>query len=367
MPPLLRILALALIPAAYAQGPMSVLIVVNSASSVSRSIGEYYARRRGIPQANLCRIKASQDEEISRDEFDRTVRGPITACLRQKQQVDSIRYLVTTLGVPLKIHGEIALDGDAASVDSELALLYDEIKNGRTHPLKGRQPNPYFRQRDIPFSHTRFPIYMVARLAAYDFAGARGMIDRSLAARNQGKFVLDTRGAGDSADEWLETAALFLPKDRVVLDESSKVLYGERGVIGYASWGSNDSNRKQRFVKFNWLPGAIATEFVSTNGRTFARPPADWNISDWSSRHLWFAGSPQTLTADYIADGASAATGHTEEPFLDATPRPDILFPAYYGGRNLAESFYLSIPYLSWQNILIGDPLMTLGPPPSLN
>ena len=30
---------------------------------------------------------------------------------------------------------------------------------------------------------------------------------------------------------------------RVVLDETDKVLYGEKQVIAYASWGSNDPNR----------------------------------------------------------------------------------------------------------------------------
>jgi Tfp pilus assembly protein PilF len=37
--------------------------------------------------------------------------------------------------------------------------------------------------------------------------------------------------------------------------------------------------------------------------------------------------------------------------------RPDILFPAYANGLNLAEAFYASIPYLSWQAIVVGDPL----------
>ena len=57
------------------------------------------------------------------------------------------------------------------------------------------------------------------------------------------------------------------------------MLYGEKNVIGYASWGSNDPNRKQRWLHYEWLPGAIATDFVSTNARTFKRPPGDWNIS----------------------------------------------------------------------------------------
>jgi Tfp pilus assembly protein PilF len=37
--------------------------------------------------------------------------------------------------------------------------------------------------------------------------------------------------------------------------------------------------------------------------------------------------------------------------------RPQILFPAYLSGFNLIEAFYLAIPHLSWQTIVIGDPL----------
>ena len=73
--------------------------------------------------------------------------------------------------------------------------------------------------------------------------------------------------------------------------------------------------------------------------------------------------SPQTLSADYIHEGATGASGHVYEPYLTMTPRPDLLLPAYYRGRNLAESYYLSIPRLSWQNIVIGDPLCSLGKP----
>ena len=44
----------------------------------------------------------------------------------------------------------------------------------------------------------------------------------------------------------------------------------------------------------------------------------------------------------------------------NSTPHPDQLFPAYFHGRNLAESYYVSIPGLSWQNIVVGDPLCKL-------
>ena len=51
------------------------------------------------------------------------------------------------------------------------------------------------------------------------------------------------------------------------------------------------------------------------------------------------------------------------QQYLHLTPRPDLLLPAYYHGRNLAESYYLAIPGLSWMNIVVGDPLCSLGKP----
>jgi uncharacterized protein (TIGR03790 family) len=69
------------------------------------------------------------------------------------------------------------------------------------------------------------------------------------------------------------------------------------------------------------------------------------------------------LTADLIADGVTGVSGHVYEPYLQFTPRPQYLLPAYYAGRNLAESFYLAMPALSWMNIVVGDPLCSIGPP----
>ncbi|HVV45201.1 MAG TPA: TIGR03790 family protein, partial [Bryobacteraceae bacterium] len=189
----------------------------------------------------------------------------------------------------------------------------------------------------------------------------KALVDRALVARNTGKFVIDLK-ARDTlpGNQWLRTAALLLPPERVVLDDSATVLSSIRDVIGYASWGSNDTDRKHRFLHFGWLPGAIATEFVSSDARTFREPPAGWEIGTWSKRSTWYQGAPQTLTADYIHEGATGASGQVFEPYLQFCPRPDFILPAYYSGRTLAESFYLGIPALSWMNVVIGDPLTRL-------
>jgi uncharacterized protein (TIGR03790 family) len=189
-------------------------------------------------------------------------------------------------------------------------------------------------KRDAPFRHPQFPIYLATRLAAFDVNDVKAMIGRALAARNHGKFVLDLRSGNEEVgDNWLPNAAILLPAAGTTVDESARVLYDLKDVIGYASWGSNDENRKRRHLGFQWLPGAIATEFVSTNARTMKRPLDDWTYTSWKDTKHLFAGSPQGLSADAIHEGAAGASGNVYEPCLVACVRPDYLLPAYYEGQ----------------------------------
>ncbi len=346
-----------------AQTPDQVLVVVNRKLPASREIGQYYLRKREVPLANLCAIDTAPNEIVSRDVYNREVEKPIGDFLQKEHLVEKILYIVLTKGVPLGINGKgEALRSEASSVDSELTLLYKHL-HGVATPLAGPFENPFFRQRDTPFRHPLFPIYLVTRLDAYNMADMKAMVDRSLAAQNAGKFAIDLRGDNDTpGNQWLRTAGLLLPRDRVVLEETGKVLTDVDDVIGYASWGSNDRAHTQRFLHFRWAPGAIATEFVSSDARTFQEPPANWRIGTWADKSSWFADTPQSMTADFIREGASGASGQVFEPYLTFCPRPDFVLPAYYSGRTLAESFYLGIPGLSWMNVVIGDPLMRLRP-----
>jgi len=106
-----------------------------------------------------------------------------------------------------------------------------------------------------------------------------------------------------------------------------------------------------------FVPGALAAMFVSTDARTFREPPDTWTLGKWVDARSFFAGSPQSLSGDLIREGATGVAGHVAEPYLDATIRPQILFPAYFSGLNLAESFYAAMPYVSWQTVVLGDPL----------
>ena len=154
----------------WAQIPQNVLVVVNDNSPVSRSIGEYYALRRAIPPRNICHIHTTTDEVIQRPQYKAEIAAPIADYLKKNNLVESVLYIVTTMGVPLKIPGSgpESLSSDAAAVDSELTLLYSDMR-GAPHTVAGSLLNPFFGRTHDKFSHPEFPIYLVTRLAAYDF------------------------------------------------------------------------------------------------------------------------------------------------------------------------------------------------------
>jgi uncharacterized protein (TIGR03790 family) len=362
---LVTLLVLLAAPLLRAQTGENVLLVVNRKDELSRQIADYYRPRRSVPAGNVCYLDATTAEEIDWRTYQAQIERPVGDCLTKAGLREKVLYLVTTAGVPLRIQGsEGSLsDAEEGSVDSELALLYAKLK-GSKFVRKGALVNPFFGKRDAPFRHPQFPMYLVTRLAAYDWTDVKGMIDRSLAARNRGRFVIDLQSADDDeGNNWLRDAAILLPGARVTLEETVKVLYDQKDVIGYASWGSNDHNRKRRWLGFQWLPGAIATEYVSTNLRTLKRPPDTWTYTTWQDHeHLW-ADSPQGLSADLVHEGATGASGNVYEPYLVGCARPDYVLPAYFEGRNLAESYYLGLQFLSWQGVVLGDPLCSLGKP----
>lgn len=353
---------------ALAQSGANVLLVANANSAESLRVAEAYARARAVPQDQVLRIKVdAAADEVDRDTYDHDIQAPIADWLTRNFAQDRILYIVLTKGVPLRVKGTAGREGTTSSVDSELAVLYRRL-TGVTALVPGPVPNPYYladgaiAQAKL-FSHADFDIYLVTRLDGFTVDDALALIERASKPSRDGKVVLDQKaGFSDpGGDQWLKAAGDWMIGhgfgDRMVLDSTTRVVTGEKDILGYYSWGSNDPAVGARHFGLGFLPGAIAGMFVSTDARTFREPPADWKVRTWTERAKFFAGSPQSLVGDLIRDGVTGASGYVAEPYLDATIRPNVLFPAYLSGFNLAESFYLAMPYLSWQGVIIGDPL----------
>src|SRR5205823_7547716 len=193
-------------------------------------------------------------------------------------------------------------------------------------------------------------------------ADVQGLIDRASNAAQQGAIVLDDKASsGSETNVWLRSAAervrAAIGANRVIYDTTSTVLKDLKNVLGYYSWGSNDPAIRERHFNLGFVNGALAAMFVSTDARTLNAPPPDWRITGGEDATTQFAGSHQSLIGDFIRDGITGTAGNVAEPYLDASTRPNVLFPAYLAGANLAEAFYLAMPYLSWQTVVVGDPL----------
>jgi len=362
----LFLLLLTVAGAAYGQAPENILLVLNEASPLSLEVGQYYAQKRGIPAQNILRIRTALTDEISREDFARQIEAPIAGWLTRNSAQDRILYFVLTKGIPLRVQGTSGENGTIASVDSELTMLYPKLL-GMQVPLPGRINNPYYLRDGVvgnarSFSHQLFEIYLVSRLDGYTSADIRGLIDRGFAPSKEGKIVLDQKSSSTGkGEDWLQAAADWMHAngfgDRVVIDSSTTVLKDIPGVLGYYSWGSNDPAIKIRHFGLGFVPGALAGMYVSSDGRTLSEPPATWNLGTWEDRTTHFANSPQSLVGDLIREGVTGVAGHVAEPFLEYTIHPNILFPVYLSGFNLIESYYLAMPSLSWQTIVVGDPL----------
>lgn len=316
-----------------------VLVVINESSPESIEIGSYYARARQIPDANVLRIRCTPKETISLESFHRDIEAPVRNSLRGKD------YVVLTRGIPIRVTVP-----QGYSVDALLAA--NEIP---TPPIEFVYPgadlsawrNPFYLSR-ASFDHNRFKIYLVTRLDGYTVAQAKSLVDHSLQAKPVlGPFFVNKAANRDEGG--YQVPQLFLDRAYINLhSQGYRVVRAENGfhapedpVIGYASWGSNDSSFSLKaYRKIKFVPGAIAQTYVSTSARTFRKTRGG-----------------QSLIADLIQQGVTGVIGYVSEPYASALARPDFMFDRYTEGANLAESFYASMPLIKWKEVVIGDPL----------
>ena len=360
--------AIALPWTALAQSPENVAVVINDSSPDSQKIGLAYAQARAIPDSNVLHIRTSTVETVDRATFALTIEGPLAAAISRRGLQDRILYLVLTKGMPLRVDGTIGQTGTMASVDSELTLLYRRM-TGQIVNLSGPALNPYFlADTDIAdarrFTHRLFDIFLVSRLDGFTTDEALSLIERAGPTHSKGRIILDQRDtlANRTGESWLELAARRITDqghaDLVTLEATSRPARGFTDVLGYFSWGSTDPQNRARTSGMTFVPCSIAASYVGSDARTFREPPANWvPTGDPVNRGSWFAGSSESLVGDLIREGVTGAAGYISQPFLNGTVRPQILFPAYVAGFNLIEAFYLAMPYISWQGIVIGDPL----------
>ena len=105
-----------------------VAVIINTNSTLSDSIGKYFIGARNIPASNVIYISAPVTEEIDSLQFE-NLRNQVEQHLITNNLVESINYLVTTKGVPLKVFrgNTFSTSSGSSSVESELCLILGAI------------------------------------------------------------------------------------------------------------------------------------------------------------------------------------------------------------------------------------------------
>lgn len=361
-------------PARAAEDPAArVIILANSEDPDSVRIARHYAAARNVPAANLIALKLPLTEVISWREFIVTIWQPLLTQLVREKWIDAIPMtasdalgrqkhavyghriaaLVVCRGVPLKIahaaefltevpplttRGEFRTN--AGAVDAELSLL---AMPG--YPVTAFVPNPLY-QNDRPSRFELGQVVKVSRLDGPTPDDALGLVDRALAAERHGllgRAYVDIAGRDAVGDGWLEnvvTQLAALGFDTSVDRESATFPLTARidAPVLYFGWYASDLNGPFALPGFQFPPGAIAIHIHSFSASTLRVSNSGW-------------------TGPLVARGVTATVGNVYEPYLQFTHRPNLFLRALARGATLVDAAYYSLQALSWQAILIGDPL----------
>ncbi len=378
---------------------------------------------QGVNLASLLPLEETlAPGTISYEDFIAKIRDPLRAHLLQADLVNAIRVFVLTKGLPHRINdinqssagdspgtaANLAIGGNAtyASVDSELTLLWHDLNADESNRRLDSYAdtfttNPYFGDRrsitELPIdgmtdtsryvfddagcwywslssTSNELPLtpYLTCRLDGESVEDVKAMIDRAQNVQfdmHAHRLLMDRNESGrlDSGDYdstersfhqlWAnrvhdDTNTFLIGMTAGTFDESntSNTLQKESGLFALVSgYGANHNGGSQA----GWLTtfegqlvdGAIFNTFESYNGRKFG------NVAGWGDH---------AQVSEWIALGGTFGLGHVWEPFALAVARNRVLLENFYiNGLTWVESAWSAIQILSWQNIVVGDPLAT--------
>jgi len=360
----------------------TVVVVFNSEMSASKDIAEHYAERRSVPAGQVFGLALPKSEEITREQYLKQIEQPILERLVKgghwtfDKEPDAspsraelgalkeatVRYAVLCYGVPTKIAEDRNLKESArdqvaellrrneASVDSQLASLPME-----SAAWYGPLTNPGYLATNTARLHPTNGILMVTRLDGPNPDVARRLVDLSIQAETQGlwgRAYFDTRG--------ISNGNLAMGDDRIRKSEELVSTFGfstemdaEEATWGpgfpmsdvaiYVGWYASHASGPFSQPSIDFVPGAFAYHLHSFSAQILRSTDYNW-------------------VGPLIHRGATASIGYVNEPFLTGTADlPAFFGRLLYGRFTYAESAWASLNSLSWQGLVVGDPLYRPG------
>jgi MYXO-CTERM domain-containing protein len=347
-------------------GPDSVAVVANADVPGSVALAMRYASLRSVPARQVCALSLPTTDDITLDEFQTRLLGPLRACLGTSIEA-RIEAVVLMRGVPLRV--TIPIDGGHhVSVAAALATWRSTLTDGTT-PLLGTAPGASvpcgggstcygarvssawngFDAFTAGYTATSGGVVhrpvLVTMLHGRTDADAGHLLDAAMAAEAappSGEFVL-MRGA-DAARGALDGTYASVASDLGAQGRTASVVDFDTMMTGRALAG---------FVTGTASLGA------TIEGNTYVSGALVDNLTSFGAVPENFAptGENQVSIARWVTAGVAGAHGTVDEPLNNCFPSRYFLV-RYADGATLAEAYHSSLPFVYWLNLVLGDPML---------
>lgn len=335
-----------------------VVVLCNEESLLSQQAASTYLRERGIPSAQLVSLSGiPKGMDISRTDFERVIVQPLLyqasvkgwkfASGVPKGGTKPVYALVLMPDFPLRVRAETGEKGgmrgtSGASLDSELALV------GARYPKAGPLANPYFKKAET-VEQAKPPVTIVGRIDGPDRASILRMIRDPVEVEHHGLTgwtVVDQGGPYPQGDAWFAAIAkratdayqpLFHETSPKTLPQDFPLMDGTAFYFGWYTQNPNGPFGSSSVGGFRFAPGAVAYHLHSFSAVT---------IKDTK---CWVGA--------LLDRGAAVTVGNVAEPYLDGTIEPSVFYDRLLKGYTVGEAAMMALPCLSWQWVVLGDPL----------
>lgn len=299
-------------------------VVINLADPLSRAIGDYYARQRGIPPQNIAHVIFDPHRaEIPAAEFA-ALKSSVDA-----QLPGSIQAYALTWARPWRV--------DCMSMTSAFALGYDAAYCAHGCVATGLS-RYYNSSAGRPWDELQ--IRPTMSLAAESLKDAEDLIDRGVSADGTSpKASAYLLISGDPARDVRATLypdAVRIADGRVhVQILNGAALHDRKDVLFYFIGATAVTDIESN----TFLPGAVADHLTSYGG-------------------ILLGPSSQMSSLRWLQMGATGSYGAVVEPcnFTTKFPNPGLLMAHYLHGETLIEAYWKSVA-MPGQGIFIGEPL----------
>lgn len=332
-----------------------VLLVTNTRSQDSKDLSNYFIQKRGITHQILIDVTTS--ESVSYSDYYNKIRKHIEKYLNDSNLQAKINYIVLTKGIPIKTYSNCTKwENCIRSVDSLLTGIYTNRENDYYSTIN----NMYYSVENFSSVKEQFDLYMITRIDGKTLQDAKQLVTQDVCNDiKQGRAFFDNNPLKTGKSSYYALTmfkASEMLKNRgynVIYDNTTKFYINIDKLFSYYSWGSNDNSigscnylANSSLWNLSFIPGSLADTAVSTSGRTL--------VGNWTN-------CQQSLISDLIHMKVSGVKGYVAEPYVTSISSSEEVLNKYTKGYNLASSFYYGSIYISWMDLVIGDPKITVN------